>query len=94
MMSKFFGSKKKVKLPEPPKVRSLEEIQKEYANVSMVYAQNMYQSAVYKKAALKIEAELERLNNEGAARQKLDAEAAKALAELNKAEQPKEEVKS
>lgn len=77
-MSTFFKSKKKVKAAELPAPRSLEEIMKEYQPLKVTAGDIQYQIFALGKNLARINEEMERLNYEGAARQKLDAEAAKA----------------
>lgn len=73
-MSKFFKSKSKVILPtvEP---RSLEEITKAYSELCCRVGQAQYQVHVHQEDVKRLNEQLVQINNEAAARQKLDKEA-------------------
>ena len=74
-MSKFFKSKKQLlKAPEP---RTMEEINKAYGAAAARYGNEQYKLEVQKRTVDNMFQELLALNNEGAARQKIEAETAK-----------------
>ena len=73
MVSKFFKSKKQRPTEKAPDPRSMDEIKKAHAEVAVRAGSLQYQIEVYKQQLSQLNQELFALNNEGAARQKLDA---------------------
>lgn len=78
--------RKKDKFPTQPVPRSMEEVQKAYLEQRSQAGEVQYQIHVLNKNLDQINAALESLNYEAAARQKLDKEAAaaKGIAEADK----------
>jgi len=74
-MNKFFKSKKKVSLPPPPpEPRSIEELQKQHNELCARAGALQYRIEVEKQELLEVNKVLSNINNEAAARNKLDAE--------------------
>ena len=84
-MTKFFKNKSK-KAIEAPVPRSMEEIQKENAELNGKAAQAQYLVYIYGKQLKQLNEALESTNNEAAARIKLDNEAAEAAKSAQKEE--------
>lgn len=75
MLNRAFRRKNSVK-PEPQKEpRQLDEIQKEYSQVSGQFAQSEYQAKLYAEEAKRLFSQMRALNVEAGDRQKLDSEA-------------------
>ncbi len=80
-MSKFFKSKKaQAKMVETPSPRSIADITAEYNQTALLAGSVQYQIKVYESQLNDLNQKLLALNNEGALRQKVDAETAKAAA--------------
>ncbi len=82
-------SRKKEKFPKAQAPRDLKDIQNEYNQVSLKAGQNQYQIHVLNKDLAYLNERLISINQEAAARQKLDKEAADLKAKEPKKEESK-----
>jgi hypothetical protein len=77
-MTKFFKGKRQAKALPPPVPRVEDEIRKEYADVAFAAGQAQYQVYVYTEELSRINQRLLEINQEAAARQKLNKDEAEA----------------